>query len=229
MTNRETQEPKTQTPFAHLIPAARAFLSDLDRNNTRDWFTANKARYDADLKGPAHHLLEAVRSDLAQTQNQTVTVKLFRPHRDLRFSRDPTPYHTHLHMLWQVNGTGAPQPAYFFGVSPQSVRIGGGVMTLEKTALARYRGHVAADAGDALTEALEAVATAGFVPQPPELVRTPAPHSADHRHEALLRRKSLTVWTDLPPALWPDPQHAILTGIAQMQPVIRWLTTHITA
>lgn len=84
--------------FARLIPDARAFLTELSANNTRDWFTTRKSRYEADLKAPALALLEEGAQAIARITGQMPHTKLFRPHRDVRFSKDKTPYHTHLHL-----------------------------------------------------------------------------------------------------------------------------------
>ena len=74
-------------PFSQLIPEARAFLSELAQNNTRDWFNDNKPRYEQQLKTPALHLLDQVAAQVGDG----VTTKLFRPQRDIRFSKDKTP------------------------------------------------------------------------------------------------------------------------------------------
>lgn len=93
-------------PFARLITDARTFLGELAQNNTRDWFAVHKARYDGTLKAPALLLLDQVAHDLGPQTTQGLGVKLFRPYRNVRFSRDKTPYHTHLHMMWTLGAKG---------------------------------------------------------------------------------------------------------------------------
>lgn len=94
-------------PFASLIPDARRFLGELFENNSRDWFAGQKSRYDADLKIPATLLLDQIAQDVGRATGATLTPKLFRAHRDVRFSKDKTPYHTHLHLLWATGPTRA--------------------------------------------------------------------------------------------------------------------------
>ncbi|MEO9779174.1 MAG: DUF2461 family protein [Sedimentitalea sp.] len=89
--------------FARLIPDARAFLGELAANNNRAWFTAHKNRYDSELKTPATLLVDQIAHDIGRDMGLTLTPKLFRPHRDVRFSNDKTPHHTHLHMLWSLD------------------------------------------------------------------------------------------------------------------------------
>lgn len=177
-------------PYDTLIPEARAFLTELAANNTRDWFTPRKDRYDNRLRDPAQALLSDVAGDLAALTGQDVDTKLFRPHRDVRFSKDKTPYHTHLHMLWTTPGS-----AWFFGLSPEYVTVGGGVMGLAKDRLRAWRDLVELD-GDKFTTELTALADYGFRISEPELKRVPSPFDANHPYGDLLRRKSLTVWAD---------------------------------
>lgn len=171
------------------IPAVRDYLRELAANNTRDWFTANKNRYEATLRQPAQALLDILSPSIAEIAGAAVTPKLFRPHRDLRFSKDKTPYHTHLHMSWAL-----PEgPGWLFGMSPQYVTAGVGVMGLAKTRLSRYRDGVAGPYGADLADALDKLSPRMDAP---ELKRVPAAYDADHPRADLLRRKSLVVWND---------------------------------
>lgn len=86
-------------PFARLIPEARAFLSELATHNERNWFTEHKSRYETELKAPALLLLDQVAHDIGRKTGNPPKPKLFRPHRDVRFSKDKTPYTTYLHMM----------------------------------------------------------------------------------------------------------------------------------
>ena len=126
--------------------------------------------------------------------------KLFRIHRDIRFSKDKTPYNTHLHMMWRPSGSET-APVFFFGSSPDYLSVGAGVAGLSGPRLARYRSAVDRD-GDAIVDALETAhegvgATLTDWGAPP-LKRVPKPYDPDHPHGELLKRKSLTVGCELP-------------------------------
>ena len=207
-------------PFARLIPEARAFLSELARNNSRDWFAARKPDYDARLKGPAMLLLDQVTEAARSKHGLSLKPKLFRPHRDVRFSKDKTPYHTHLHMLWSVDASG---PGLFFGISPDYVRLGGGVMGFDKAALPRWRDSVDRD-GAMWTALLSALAQAGFDRGEPDLKRVPVPYPSDHAYAELLRHKALTVWRDLPEAEHATPLAAIDQALEHLAPLFQRLT-----
>jgi len=210
-------------PFAHLIPDARAFLTELASDNSRDWFGDQKPRYDATLKAPALLLLDQVAHDLGRKGDVTLTPKLFRPQRDVRFSKDKTPYHLHLHMMWSVGPKGPWQPALFFGIAPDYVKVGGGIMGFAKDALTTWRAAVDGPFGDAMHQVLDDLAAKGLTADAPELKRIPAPFDKTHPHGDLLRRKSLTLWRDLPASQADAPQAALSKVFAALQPLFTLL------
>lgn len=205
------------TGYETFITEAQRFLTALAQDNTRDWFTAQKPRYEAELKAPAEHLLASLAPMLEALSGAPVQTKLFRPQRDVRFSKDKTPYHTHLHMLWKV-----PEgPGWFFGLSPDHVTAGAGMMGFDKDRLDRYRAAVDGPAGAELADILTAL---GGRMAPPELKRVPAPYDKDHPRAALLRRKSLAVWQDaLEPELRGDLPGGLMAVFDRFQPLVRWL------
>lgn len=122
---------------------ARHFLHDLAQNNDRDWFRRHKARYDAEVRRPAERLLDAVAPALEQTAGMPVRSKLFRPHRDIRFSEDKTPFYAHLHAAWSApDGRG-----WYFGLSPDYATAGAGIMRFDAEQTARWRATVAGPIG----------------------------------------------------------------------------------
>lgn len=175
-----------------LVPQARQFLSELSGNNTREWFTTHKARYETDLKHPALALLDIMSADLEKLTGSHVSSKLFRPHRDVRFSKDKTPYHTHLHMLWTAGGIG-----WFLGIAPDYISIGAGVLGFEKGALIRWREAVADPEGAKFASLIDGLTAKGARLDAPELKRVPAPYDKNHLRGDLLRRKGLAIWFDI--------------------------------
>lgn len=214
-------------PFARLIPDARAFLAELAVHNSRDWFAGQKNRYDTTVKAPAQLLLDQVAYDLGRQTGVPLTPKLFRPQRDVRFSKDKTPYHTHLHMMWSIGGSGPKQPALFFGLSPDYVKIGGGIMGFDKTTLTGWRNAVDGPFGDQVHQVLDDLAMLGLAAAEPELKRIPAPFGKDTRHGDLLRRKSLTLWRDVPDARFGAPQAALSEVFTALAPMLALLDENL--
>lgn len=210
-----------QLVTSELISNARLFLTELAQDNTRAWFQTHKHRYDQDLKRPAE-LVIAQMARWFEQRDEQVRGKLFRPQRDVRFTEDKSPYHVHLHMLWsRPDGR-----CWFFGVSPDYVTAGAGVMAFDAPGLDLYRAALTDPADTSLQDSL----TAGqWRLDPPELKRVPGGVSADHPNADLLRRKGLVVWDDtaVPPDE-ADPCGALERCFARMQPVQDWLKTSLT-
>lgn len=201
-----------QGSFDTMVPDAVAFLEKLAKNNTRDWFQAHKADYEAAVKRPGIAFADVIAERLEDLTGTAHTPKLFRVHRDVRFSKDKTPYHTHLHLLWS-SGSG---PGFFFGASPDNVTAGCGAMGFDKRALERYRQYVDTK-GDAVADMLSDLVSAGYRLDDPELKRVPAPYDKAHLHSDLLRRKSLVVWRDVSGK--GSPEARVLDAFSRLLPV----------
>jgi uncharacterized protein (TIGR02453 family) len=192
------------TDFPDLIADARAFYQQLKANNTKAWWQENRSIYDDNLKPNAQKLLEALTDPLAKLTDAPIKTKLFRPHRDVRFSKDKTPYNTHLHMMWQVDA-GAPQnPVFFFGIGLDYVTAGAGMMGFDKPVLTNWRKMLDLDT-DRITGIIDRIEDKGFSLREPALKRVPPPYPQDHAAGRLLRMKGVTASRDLgPDAELPD-------------------------
>lgn len=202
--------------LSDFLTGARGYLSALEAENTRDWFHTHKSRYDAVIKRPGQALLETLEPVLADWTGAPVRSKLFRPHRDMRFSDDKTPYHTHLHLLWScADGRG-----WFFGLAPDYATAGAGVMAFDGDQADRFRAAV----DDVVEGPALDVAVAGMRVDPPALTRVPAPYPADHARAGLLRHKGLVGWRDgIEAELTTDPKAALLAAFDSLRPLQDWL------
>ncbi|MEX3017496.1 DUF2461 domain-containing protein [Gymnodinialimonas hymeniacidonis] len=181
--------------FAEMIIRANGFFTDLRANNTKEFYEAHKATYNAEIKKPAELLADLFAEDLAKHTGKAHKPKVFRIHRDVRFSKDKTPYNTHLHLLWSQPSQ-APTASWFFGASPDYLLLGMGVMHLEKDSLTAYRNMVDRR-GDDLTDAMEGSGASLSDWGPDPLKRVPKPFDQDHPHADLLKRKAFALSTDL--------------------------------
>ncbi|HEU0073361.1 MAG TPA: DUF2461 domain-containing protein [Dehalococcoidia bacterium] len=151
--------------FTGFAPETFAFLRDLTQHNDRDWFTANRARYEAHYLAPALAFIEAIGPRLAAELpgdvrfEPRVNGSLFRINRDVRFSKDKTPYKNHIDMwFWTGDKKGWETPGYFMRLLPERWAIGAGIHHLSKEGLEAYRRAVLDDAkGRALEAAVARV------------------------------------------------------------------------
>ncbi|SHH57656.1 DUF2461 domain-containing protein [Cognatishimia maritima] len=209
--------------FQSLIPDTRQFLNELAVNNNREWFLENKGRYDSTLKRPAELLMTQVSADLAKMYECEVQSKLFRPHRDVRFSKDKTPYHEHLHMLWTADLGGVQPLGFFFGISQTYISIGAGLMAFDKDTLISWRAMVDGPLGGDLAHLIQALQTKSFRVAEPELKRVPAPYDREHPRADLLRRKSLSAWRDYDEGDITAPTNALTKTFDDLSPLVQAL------
>ncbi|MCB9233081.1 MAG: DUF2461 domain-containing protein [Bacteroidia bacterium] len=167
------------------------FLQDLAQNNHRDWFTANKSRYEDALAAVTVFADELLA--LMQTHDHIETPSgkksLFRIYRDVRFSKDKAPYKTHWGGSF-TRATAALRGGYYFHLEPGNSFMGGGFWAPNNEDLLRIRKEIAAD-GDELKEILAKPAiknTFGDL-HGEQLKTAPKGFEKDHPHVDLLRYK----------------------------------------
>jgi uncharacterized protein (TIGR02453 family) len=113
-------------------PELFGFLAELKDHNDRDWFAANKARYEADLVEPALAFIEDFEPHLRQitpylrADARRVGGSLFRIYRDTRFSKDKTPYKTTAGIFFR-HEQAKNAPGYYLHLAPGDVFAGGGI------------------------------------------------------------------------------------------------------
>lgn len=123
------------------------FFKELSENNNKDWFDKNKKRYEQSVKEPFHafvvSLIERIRAGDPRII-LTPAESIFRIHRDIRFSRDKTPYKTHMSAL--ISRTGKKDksfPGIFFSIGAENITIYGGAHRLETDRLSAIRKYIA--------------------------------------------------------------------------------------
>ena len=182
--------------YATLKADAVPFYEALAQNNKRDWWLKNKTTYDTKLKSPALALLDQLTPQLSTLADAPIKGKLFRPHRDVRFSKDKTPYNTHLHMMWQIDGNAPQNPVFFFGIGRDYVTTGVGMMGFDKPMLTNWRKMLDLDT-DRILGIVEGVKKQGFTLREPALKRIPSPYDKDHPAGHLLRMKGFVAGREI--------------------------------
>lgn len=213
----------------HFPDDTVAFLLDLKANNDREWFAQNKNRYEQAVKQPAKAFCAQMEAELQALTGLAHGSKVYRIHRDLRFSKDKTPYNPHLHISFHAKGAPA---AWFFGLEPEQLVLGVGTFAFDKPALESYRNRVAGPEGTRLAALLESLSGEGLRIGEPELKRVPAGYAPDHASAALLRRKGLSAWTDLDDpdtAAGPNLIDSCVAGFGRVKPLFDWLLTAPTS
>lgn len=199
-----------------MFAIAQAFYKTLAAHNSRDWWDTNRGTYDKELKPFALALLDDLSAPLAEIAGEPVKGKLFRPHRDVRFSKDKTPYNTHLHMMWEMQVDVAEAPVFFFGIGTDYVTAGAGRMGFDKPMLEDWRKFVDLDT-KRVQNIIAGVQSHGFALREPALKRVPSGFAPDHPAGNLLRMKGCVATKDIgTPA---DIKRALLTSFREVAPL----------
>ncbi len=169
--------------FAGFPVAALDFYDDLEVDNTKSFWEAHKEIYADAVKAPMVALCAALAPEFGEA-------KIFRPYRDVRFSKDKTPYKNH---QGAYASTG-PATGYYVQLSARGVMVGGGFYDADSRRLAAFREAVADHrAGRRLQRVLDGLTKGGWEVGGDALKTTPRGYPADHPRIGLLRHKSLTV------------------------------------
>jgi uncharacterized protein (TIGR02453 family) len=169
----------------------RDWFRGLEANNTREYFTASRAFFDASVRGQ----MEALLTELAETFGGEV--KLFRQNRDVRFSRDKSPYKTNTYGL--VLGAAIAPDGLYASISASGLVAGSGYHMMARDQLERYREQVADDQhGPELAKLLAHAERQGLEVWGESLTTAPRGYPIEHPRIALLRRKSLALGARLP-------------------------------
>lgn len=131
-------------------PALFAFLRELRENNDRDWFKANKQRYEAAVQEPALEFIAGFAPRLREISRyfvadpRPVGGSLFRIYRDTRFGKDKTPYKTHTGIQFRhEQGKDVHAPGFYLHLEPGSVFVGAGIWRPDSATLGRMRDAIA--------------------------------------------------------------------------------------
>ena len=130
-------------PNRHFSPAVFKFLNELEQNNEKSWWDANKDRYISVIREPALEFINDFDSHLKKlshhftADSRTVGGSLMRPYRDVRFSKDKTPYKTNVAVHFRHEaGKDIHAPGFYLHLEPKACFAGVGLWHPE-TAIAR--------------------------------------------------------------------------------------------
>jgi len=197
---------------------ALEFLSELEANNDREWFKANRARYDEHLRAPAESLADSL-SDLGRAH-------MFRPYNDTRFRSGP-PLKEHIGIAIGYEGAGG----FYVELSLDGLLVAAGLHNPTPDQVERLRRAVdSGRSGGALARALAGAHEHRLEPSEPDLVRVPRGYAPDHPRAELLRRRRMTVARRHELKAWlhgPKAGSRIREDLESAAPLVSWLRKHV--
>jgi len=201
----------------HGWPAeALEFYDGLEADNSKAYWTEHKALYEEAVLGPMTALVEELAPEFGDP-------KIFRPYRDVRFSKDKSPYKTN---IGAVVGDG------YIQLSSNGLAAGSGMYVMAPDQLDRYRAAVAADpTGQELERLISAAGGQGITITGHDALKTaPRGYPADHPRIGLLRYKGVVAWKEWPVAAWLGTRAAkkrVVGFLAACQPLCAWLNENV--
>lgn len=180
----------------HFTPELFKFLLQLKRNNNREWFSANKSRYEEIVRDPMIQFVTDFAPRLKRISSQFVADSkpvggsIFRIYRDTRFSRDKSPYKTWAAMQFRhKKGKDVHAPGFYLHLEPESVFTGVGVWHPDGSTLSKIRDAIVKKP-PAWKRAIEAKSfTTKFELAGDSLKRAPKGYDPEHPLIDHLRRK----------------------------------------
>jgi uncharacterized protein (TIGR02453 family) len=223
--------------FEGFPEQALRFLSELEQNNNRDWFQSHKDHYQQHILAPTRdfvfalgerlqEILPGIRYDTRASGGGSI----MRIYRDLRFSKDKTPYNPNVRVIfWEGQGKRMENPSFFVRIQPDGVSLYAGIHIFPKPMLAAYREAVVDEAlGTELQAAMDTVREAGdYTLGGEHYKRVPRGYDAAHPRADLLRYNGLWAYTEkAADAAWittPRLLDACLEHCRNMAPLNHWL------
>lgn len=197
---------------------ALEFYEGLEADNSKSYWTAHKAVYEHKVRVPMTELLEDLSAEFGAS-------RIFRPYRDLRFSKDKSPYKISMDA---VIGEG------YIRLSADGLAAGSGMYEMTPEQLSAYRGAVASDDTGPELEGIvsgikrQQIAVSGH----DALKSAPRGYPADHPRIGLLRYKGIITWKEWPAGPWLETSAArgrVAEFLKASRPLCAWLEANVRA
>jgi uncharacterized protein (TIGR02453 family) len=214
--------PPTPARFEGFADRNGRFFAALAQNQRREWFELHRDEYEKGWQAPMKALLAELRERIEPLfrHEPLGPPKVFRIHRDVRFSKDKSPYKTHIGGYVAIDGAGqgpSAPAALYLHVAAREVFVAAGQYMMDSGQLARFRDAVVdARHGETLAGMLRKLTRAGYgLGSHDVLQRVPRGFDPDHPRADLLKRKGLIV-------TFPELSRELLVSRA----LVDWLVTH---
>ncbi|HZR08762.1 MAG TPA: DUF2461 domain-containing protein [Myxococcales bacterium] len=220
--------------FQGIGPKAGRLITELAHRQDKAWYAGHKAEIDEIVYAPLRALLEEAKPAIARFyRGEQMNLKVFRIHRDVRFSRDKSPFKDHASGVIMVGRNAEPGTAagaLYLRIGPDE-GAAAGMWQMGPEELKRYRAAVLdSRKGAQLEKLLRPLTARGYaIISAAQLARAPKGVDPAHPRAALLRRKGLAL--DFPPIPRGVRHSRALLGwcverARDVSPVLRWLLEH---
>lgn len=195
------------------------FFIGLELDNSKRYFEANRRVYEDFVKAPMVALVESLEQDYGPG-------KIFRPNRDIRFSKDKSPYKTNIAASVGMGDRGG-----YISLDARGLMVASGRYQLMPDQLIRFRKKAAAEStGAPLAAVVSKLEKAGYEIAGEALKRVPAGWPQEHPRARLLRHQSLYAWKNLGLQPWLGSAAArsrIVKVLTDAEPLNDWFSRNL--
>jgi uncharacterized protein (TIGR02453 family) len=211
--------------FEGFGPKVHSWFRGLEADNSKEYFTANRAFFEESIRGQMEALLTELSAKFGGE------VKMFRQHRDVRFSPDKSPYKTSTYGV--IHGAYIAGEGLYASISSRGLVAGSGYHVMARDQLERFRDAVIdAGSGSQLRKLAVRAEDAGLELWGDSLATAPRGYPKDHERIELLRRKSLSLGATLKAGHGIERAAGlqfVTTTWRAAGPVTQWLDAHVGA
>ncbi|MEV0996357.1 DUF2461 domain-containing protein [Nonomuraea sp. NPDC050202] len=206
--------------FSGFPDEAFLFYEGLEADNSKTYFGRHKQLYEEAVRAPMLALTDELAAEFGPAH-------LFRPYRDVRFSKDKAPYKTHQGAFVEA----MPAIGLYVEISAAGLFVAGGVYSTASDQVARYRAAVDEDlSGKPLESITGALAAQGYELLGDRLKTRPRGFDENHPRIELLRHRSLFAGMRFEPQEWVHTAQVrgrVEHAWRAFGPLVEWLCTHV--
>ena len=195
------------------------FFIGLELDNSKKYFEANRKTYEESVKAPMLALVASMESEYGEG-------KVFRVNRDIRFSKDKSPYKTNIAATVGMGSRGG-----YVSLDARGFMVATGRYEMSPEDIAKFRKKAAAETtGLQLADIVKKLRKSGYELGGEELKRVPAPWPQDHPRAELLRRKSLYVYKNFGLQPWlssPACRKQVVKVLTDAEPLNAWFAKNL--
>jgi uncharacterized protein (TIGR02453 family) len=188
------------TEFQGFPKETIKFISGLSKNNNKKWFEEHRKEYEEFYVQPAKAFVVAAGQELEKiapniNYEPRINGSIFRINRDIRFSKDKTPYKEHLSLhFWEGESKKKAQSRFFFRMSPKNIYVGVGAHDFDKERLTNYRKSLTnSKSAERLSNAIKKIEKNGFEVYGEHYKKLPKGYSVKKPYEKLMLYNAM--WT----------------------------------
>jgi uncharacterized protein (TIGR02453 family) len=221
---------------SYFTPALFGFLAELRSNNRREWFLANKHRYESEVRDPMLRFIADFGPELRKISRHMVADprpnggSMMRVYRDTRFARDKTPYKTNAAAHFNhISGKDIHAPGFYIHLAPDEVFVAAGMWHPEASSLGKIRDAIVKTPSRWKKSIGEPRFASTFELGGDSLKRPPQGYDPNHPLIADLKRKDFVAGAELTPQDVCSPR--FMSRFADMcaagAPLMKFLTTAV--